>query len=307
MILIEWEKVYEAAKNMSLEQFLEATKNIGKMEELPAVQKFTTYMDKYEKQILPSLLQDSRAQISPAKFVQIVINEVKKSDKLLQAFQANPSSMFASILAGAEIGLVPSELTGEFWLIPRKIDGKMTVCPLIGYKGMVKILLRSGDIETVEAHVVYKGDKFSYSYGTSPKIEHKPKSDAAHTAANITHVYAVAHLKTGKTQFQVMTRDEILAIKNMSRYNNDLYFNDKSNPNRWMEKKCCLIQLSKLLDKDYHGSKAIELDNRLEGGAVLTLAKDDKTYKLIEGANVKPKRFTDIYGTLNALPNNQFE
>jgi hypothetical protein len=51
--------------------------------------------------------------------------------------------MFASILAGAEIGLIPSDMLGEFYLIPRKIDGKPSVTPLIGYKGLVNILLRS--------------------------------------------------------------------------------------------------------------------------------------------------------------------
>ena len=115
---------------------------MGKVDELPAIQKFTTYMERYEKQVLPSLLQNSHTPLSPQKFVQIVINEVKKDSKLLNAFMSNPASMFASILAGAEIGLVPSDLLGEFFLIPRNLKGddgqyRQTVTPLIGYKGMV--------------------------------------------------------------------------------------------------------------------------------------------------------------------------
>jgi hypothetical protein len=98
----------------------------------------------------------------------------------------------------------------------------------------------------------------------------------------------------------VLTRDEIIAIRDRSKYPNNLYFNDKENPNRWMEKKSVLMQLSKLLDKDYYGSKAIELDSRIEGGAVLTLDANDQV-KLIEGASVKPTRFRNIYGTLNSI------
>jgi recombination protein RecT len=306
MNIIDWEKVFHLAKNSTLEQFLEGTKSMGKMEELPVVQKFTTYMERYEKEVIPALLQNTRVQLNASKFANIVINEVKKNEKLLKAFAENPPSMFASILAGAEIGLVPSDMLGEFYLIPRNIKQengqyKLSVTPLIGYKGIVKILLRSGDIENIEAHVVYKGDKFAVSYGTNPKLDHKPKFDVDRNAENITHVYAVAYYKTGKVQFQVTTREEILAIRNMSKYNNDLYFNDAKNPNRWMEKKCCLIQLSKLLDKDYYGTKAIELDNRLEGGALITLDNNDQI-KLIEGAPVKPARFRNIYGTLNNLP-----
>ena len=299
---IDFEKLYTLARNSSLEEFLQFTDSLSKIEEQPPVQRFITYMERYEKQVLPSLLNDTHAKVTPAKFTQIVINEIKKNDRLLQAFVENPSSMFASILAGAEIGLVPSDLLGEFYLIPRNIKQdngkyKLTITPLIGYKGLHKILLRSGEIENIEAQVVYEGEQFNVSLGTSPKLEHIPNFSIERTADKITNVYAVAHYKSGRNQFQVLTRSVIMAIRDLSKYNNKLYFNDKDNPNRWMEKKCCLIQLAKLLDKDYYGTKAIELDNRLEGGAVLTL-DDQERVKLIEDTPVKPNRYRNIYGTL---------
>jgi len=302
MTNINWEQVYQLAKQHSIEDFLKSVTSLSN-QELPSVQKFASYMDKYEKKVLPALLQQTNT-ISPAKFVQIVINEVKKNEKLLNAFSENPQSMFASILAGAEIGLVPSDLLGEFYLIPRTIkhEGKfrLSVTPLIGYKGLVKILLRSGDIQNIEAHVVYEGDVFDVQYGTSPKLTHEPKGEIRN-ADKITHVYCVAFFKSGKNQFHVLSRQEINSIKNMSKYNNDLYFNDQKNPNRWMEKKCCLIQLSKLLDKDYYGTKAIELDGRLEGGAVLTLDNNDQV-KVIDGTTSKPERYRNVYDTLKQLP-----
>jgi recombination protein RecT len=166
----------------------------------------------------------------------------------------------------------------------------------------VKLLLRSGDIESLDAEVVYKGDKFKVSYGLNPTLEHTPKftASAVRTATNITHVYAVAHYKTGKPKFTVMTRDELLAVKNMNKYDNELYFNDKNNPNRWLERKTCLIQLSKLLNKDLYGTKAIEMENKISNGAILTLENDDQI-KIIEGTPVKPARFRNIYGTLNSI------
>jgi len=304
---IDFEKLYTLARNSSLEDFLKFTDSINRADELPAVQRFVTYMERYEKQVLPSLLNDTHAKVTPAKFTQIVINEIKKNEKLLQAFAENPSSMFASILAGAEIGLVPSDLLGEFYLIPRNIKQdngkyKLTVTPLIGYKGLHKILLRSGEIENIEAQVVFEGEEFKVSLGTSPKLDHTPDFTLQRTADRITHVYAVAHYKSGRCQFQVLTRAEVTAIRDLSKYNNKLYFNDRENPNRWMEKKCCLIQLAKLLDKDYYGTKAIELDNRLEGGAVLTL-DDQERVKLVEDAPVRPARYRNIYGSLKQSVN----
>ncbi len=198
------------------------------------VSNFRNTMEKYQDKILPALL--SKHGISPEQFVQVVMSEVKKNEKLLQAFKESPSSMFASILAGAEIGLIPSDMIGEFYLIPRNVkDGnkyKLIVTPLIGYKGLVSILLRGGDISRIHTEVVYEGDEFEPIYGLEPNIVHKPNFNVPRTSDKITHAYAVAKLKSGEYQFAVMSRAEILAVKNMSKYDNELYFNDKKNPNR---------------------------------------------------------------------------
>jgi len=270
-----------------------------------AVQNLKNKFSSYEKEILPQLL--SAHGISPAMFVQVVMTEIKKSDKLLQAFMENPSSMLASVLAGAEIGLIPSDTSGEFYLIPRNIkqsDGKyrMTVTPLIGYKGLVSILLRSGDVTRVHAEVVYEGDVFEPTYGLEPNIVHKPNFEVTRSADKIRYAYAVAKMKSGEYQFAVMTRAEIEGVRNMSKNSNDLYFNDKMGINRWMEKKCALIQLSKMLPKDYYSKRDISLDGIMEGGGLLTLDEENKV-KVIEGAPVKPTRFRNIYGTLNSLSN----
>jgi len=270
-----------------------------------AVQNLKNKFSSYEKEILPQLL--SAHGISPAMFVKVVMTEIKKSDKLLQAFMENPSSMLASVLAGAEIGLIPSDTSGEFYLIPRNIkqsDGKyrMTVTPLIGYKGLVSILLRSGDVTRVHAEVVYEGDVFEPTYGLEPNIVHKPNFEVTRSADKIRYAYAVAKMKSGEYQFAVMTRAEIEGVRNMSKNSNDLYFNDKMGINRWMEKKCALIQLSKMLPKDYYSKRDISLDGIMEGGGLLTLDEENKV-KVIEGAPVKPTRFRNIYGTLNSLSN----
>lgn len=305
MTNIDWSAVYDKAKQLSKEDFLKTVQTFTTIKESDVIKKFVEYMDYYQRKILPSLLQSSQMNLTPEKFVSIVINQVKKDSSLLDAFRINPSSMFASILFGAEIGLVPSDEIGDFFLIPRNLKQangsyKKTVTPLIGYKGLVKIILRGGDYQKIEAYVVYKGDKFKVALGTSPKLEHVPKYETARTAENITHAYSVVHHKNGATQFSVITRDEIIAIRDKAPAPNDLYFNDIKNPNRWMEKKCALIQLSKTLDKDFYGSKAIEIDSMVDGGAILTLENDQ--IKLIEGLSSKPSRFRNIYGTLNQLP-----
>jgi recombination protein RecT len=268
-----------------------------------SIASFKTLLDRYQSLILPSLLNPHN--ISVNHFVHTILSEVKRNESLLNAYKENPKSLFASILTGAEVGLIPSDMIGEFYLIPRHIkqqDGrtKLTVTPMIGYKGLVSILLRSGDITKIHTEVVYKGDKFTPVYGLEPTIIHKPNFKVDRISDNITHAYAVAKTKQGEYQFVVVSRKEIEAVRDMSAYPNDLYFNDKKNPNRWMEKKVALVQLSKMLPKDYYSKKAIGMDALIESGSYITI-DDNNQVNIIENTQKKPTRYRNIYGTLNTI------
>jgi recombination protein RecT len=275
------------------------TQEVEKAKPLTTAQRFGQYLDSYKQSVLPDLLK--KHNIEPAQFVQIVLSEIKKNEKLQQAFLENPSSMFASILAGAEIGLIPSDMLGQFYLIPRRIDNKMTVTPMIGYKGLVNIILRSGEVTKVHTECVYEGDEFEPIYGLEPNIIHKPNFSKPRSSETLKFVYAVAKLKSGDYQFCVLSKNDIIKIQSLSRYNNELYFNDKKDPNMWMVKKTALMQLSKMLPKDYYGNKAVELDNRFEGGAILQL-DDDNTIKIVDGKKIAPVKQASAINTFNALP-----
>ena len=222
------EKEPQNAQTTQLEIATEEKKEVVAAKPLTPVQKFNQYLESYKQNILPDLLK--KHNIEPAQFVQIVVSELKKNEKLQVAFQQNPSSMFASILAGAEIGLIPSDMLGEFYLIPRKIDGKMTVTPLIGYKGLHNIILRSGEVTKVHTECVYEGDEFEPIYGLEPNIIHKPNFSVERNATTLKFVYAVAKLKNGDFQFCVLSKNDIIKIKSLSRYDNELYFNDAKDP-----------------------------------------------------------------------------
>lgn len=263
------------------------------------IQRFNQYLDTYKQNILPDLLK--KHNIEPAQFVHIVLSEVKKNPKLLEAFQINPPSMFASILAGAEIGLIPSDMLGEFYLIPRRINDKLTVTPLIGYKGIHNIILRSGEVTKVHTECVFEGDEFEPIYGLEPNIIHKPNFSVLRDSTTLKFVYAVAKLKNGEYQFAVLSKTDVIKIRSLSRYENELYFNDKKDPNLWMVRKTALIQLAKLLPKDYYGKKAIEMDGKLEGGAYLSLDEENNV-RIIEGTKIAPVKQASAIKTFNSLP-----
>jgi len=280
---------------MSKEQ--ESKKEVAKA--ISPIQKFQSNIEAYEQSVLPNLLR--KHNIDAAQFKQIVLSEIKKNEKLLQAFQENPSSMFASILAGAEIGLIPSDMLGEFYLIPRQIDGKMSVTPQIGYKGLVNVILRSGEVTKVHTECVYDGDEFEAIYGLEQNIIHKPNFSVERSSKTLKFVYAVAKLKNGDYQFTVLTKGDITKISNMSKYNNKLYFNDDRDPNMWMVRKTALIQLAKMLPKDFYGKKAVEMENRLEGGAMLMLDENNEV-KIVDGTKIVTSKYASVKNTLNQLP-----
>lgn len=271
---------------------------VAQAKPLTTIQRFQKYMDNYREQVLPDLLQSHNIPV--AKFIQVVMTEIKKNEKLQQAFIENPASMFASILAGAEIGLMPSNQQ-EFFLIPRKIDGRLTVTPQIGYRGLVSIILRSGEVDHIDTYVVFEGEKFKVTYGLKPNIEHEGNYDLPRNSETLRFVYAVATLKSGRQQFFVMSKGEIVKVQQLSKYNNELYFNDRKDPNFWMARKTVLIQLAKLLPKDYYGKQAVDLEQRIEGGAYLSLDENNQI-KIVDGKTIAPVKQASAIKTFNSLP-----
>ncbi|MED0759167.1 recombinase RecT, partial [Aneurinibacillus thermoaerophilus] len=93
-------------------------------------------------------------------------------------------------------------LIGHCYIIPYGREAQF----IIGYKGMIDLARRSGQIEQIYAHAVYEADHFEYELGLHPKLVHKP---ATGRRGAIQYVYAVAHFKGGGYQFEVMDMEEI--------------------------------------------------------------------------------------------------
>ena len=253
------------------------------------ISNFSSTISKYEQKNLAELLETHN--ITPSQFKNIVINEVKKSEQMQQAFLHNPASLFASILLCAELGLNPSADVGEFYFLP---FGKK-ITPILGYKGVINLILRSGEISKIWSEIVYEDDDFEYELGLEPKLTHIPNLER--TNKNIKYVYAVAKLTNGELMFKVMSKKEIMEIVQMSKYPNQLY-GSKKDPQGWMYKKTVIKQLSKTLPKDYYGKRGISVDDKVEGGGYLKL-DDDNNIMFVDGKKVIPKRSKSVYANLD--------
>lgn len=170
-------------------------------------------------------------------------------------------SFLHSVKVAARLGLDPSGVMGEAYMVPFKDQ-----CQLIpGYRGLVKLARNSGDVKSIWAEVVYSCDKFDYRLGLHPDIDHEPGDRANAKDSDITHVYAVAKMTDGDPQFVVLTRQEIEKIRASSRAGRFGPWVD------WwaeMAKKSAVKRLIKMLPIETGSvfAKAVEIDNRIESG-----------------------------------------
>lgn len=264
---------------------------------------FNSSIEKYERTNLTDLL--SGTNISPQKFKQMLVNELERNTKLQEAFLKNPASFFASALYCAELNLSPSSLVGEFFFTVHKEQVK----PILGYKGLVALLLRSDKVKKIWAEVVYNEDDFEYELGLEPKMVHIPNFNSAKTCDNIKCIYTCAKIED-EVVFKVMTLEEIKTIVEILETPSEYYFNDKKDPEKWLLKKVVLKQMSKLMPKeDDRLLKAVSFDDNVEGGGYLVLDEND-TVRVVQGTIIgkqKPNKKRSIYDNLTNFSENPLQ
>ena len=184
--------------------------------------------------------------ITPDRFVRVVITEMRSNQKLMECEKA---SVLGSLMQCAELGLVPSKTTGHCYLVPYGKNCNL----IVGYKGLIELATRSGEITSIEAHVIREHDDFDVQLGTTKSITHTPNflEDG-----NVIGAYAVATFKNGETQFEVMKRSEIDKIRNMSKGGN--IWKDHFEE---MSKKTAVRRLIKYLPVNPELEKALTIDN----------------------------------------------
>ena len=150
------------------------------------------------KKALPSVL-------TPERFTRIVLSALSTNPKLQET---TPESFLGAMMTAAQLGMEPNTPLGQAYLLPYYNSKKRCLeCQFqLGYKGLIDLAYRSGEVSTIQAHVVYEHDKFSYAYGLEPQLEHVP---AMGDRGSPTHVYAVFRTKDGGYSFGVMSIDDV--------------------------------------------------------------------------------------------------
>ena len=241
--------------------------------------------------------------INTDRFVRIAITTIRQNPKLAQC---NQESLLGALMVSAQLGLEPGTL-GQCYLIPfeNKKSGTVECQFQIGYKGLIELLRRSGQLSDIYSYTVYENDDFNIEYGLSRTLTHKPNFNER---GEIKGFYAVAILKDGAKAFEYMTKDEI--TKHEEKYRKGSYKNDVWNKNfeemaqktvvkkllKWLPVSVEFLEMANKDEKTFkvadektgETEEVIVLDDGMvvngETGEVIQNSTDDKdTDKVVEG------------------------
>lgn len=164
--------------------------------EKKTIQQFIKIMEPEIKKALPAV-------ITPERFTRMVLSAISVNPKLAAC---TPKSFLGAMMNAAQLGLEPNSPLGQAYLIPFKNHGTDEAQFQIGYKGLIDLAYRSGEVESIQAQIVYANDTFECEYGLNPKLVHRP---AENERGDAVKCYAIFRTKSGGYGFEVMSMDDV--------------------------------------------------------------------------------------------------
>lgn len=187
---------------------------VEKNKEVSATQAMSGLLKRMHTQIekaLPSV-------ITPERFTRIALTAYSDNAALQKC---DADSFLGAMMQAAQLGVEPNTPLGQAYLIPygNKVQFQL------GYRGMIDLAYRSGEVQNIQAHEVYENDTFEYELGLNPKLRHVP---ALKDRGNVILYYAVFKLTNGGVGFEVMSKEDVetFAKKKSKTYRNGPWQSD---------------------------------------------------------------------------------
>lgn len=193
---------------------------------------------------LADMLRNQQTQIERAlpnrmdadRFARIVLTTVKASPQLVTCTK---SSIIAGCMLAAQLGLEPGPL-GHSYLVPywnRKLASNEAQFQ-IGYRGIIDLARRSGQLKDIQARTVFEGDEFEEEYGLNEKLVHRPRRE---NRGDAILYYLIVRFHGGGHYFRVEDRAKIEQQRGRSKAANNGPWVTDYEPMAWKT----LVQLSK--------------------------------------------------------------
>lgn len=200
----------------------------------------------------------------PDRMVRIIMTEIRTTPLLKEC---TPESLVGAMIQTSQLGLEPGNGLGHAYLIPYRNKGVYEVQLQIGYKGLIDLARRSGQLSSIASHCVHDNDELEIEYGINEKLKHVPSRK---NRGLVIAAYAVAIMKDGSHQLAFMWADEINQVRNSAQaYKSAVKYNK---PTPWitnyeeMAKKTTIRRLCKYLSLSPEMQRADLIDGQADSG-----------------------------------------
>jgi recombination protein RecT len=215
-----------------------------------------------------AMLEKSKGQIAMAlpkhlnadRIIRVAMTSIQRTPMLLEC---DPVTLIGAVIQSSQLGLEPDGILGHAYLVPFRNTKKnrMEVQFIPGYKGLIDLARRSGQVNRISAHVVYENEAFIMEFGTKEVLEHKPMPPSQRGKRK--GVYAVAVLKDGSAHFEWLWDEEIESVKRQSKAAN---FGPWKTHEDEMVRKTAIRRLVKYLPLSVELAKAAAVDELADAG-----------------------------------------
>lgn len=156
---------------------------------------------------LPRIIAMGAKGIDVQRAARIALFTISQNEVLARC---KPISLIRAFAEATTLGLEVG-VAQEAAIVPYSGEAKFQ--PM--FKGLIKLAMFGGTrIESISARVVHAGDLFDYDDGTANYVKHRPNDEAE---GEFTHAFTIVRYRGGGTQFVVMRKKEIDAVRARSK------------------------------------------------------------------------------------------
>lgn len=253
--------------------------NISKTALTP-VQAVGKLFERNQKRILAAVPRSVGSD--PTRLLSIAYNTIVYNEKLVKC---SHESLLGGVMEALKMGITIGGPMQESWLVPfnnrKQVNGQWTTVLeatlIVGYQGLRNIIDRGRAVLDLHPRAVGHKDEFSYCFGTNPGIRHIPAGPAPLKESELAAVYAVARLRGGGLQMEVLMKAEVDQHRARSRAKDSGPWANEQDyvP---MALKTAMRKLAKYVPKSSEIlARALELDEKADRG-------EPQDFSLPEGA-----------------------
>lgn len=159
-------------------------------------------------------------EMSEKRLYQMYVSTINREPQLASC---SVESVLSCFMRCTSLGLEPSNVNGlgMAYILPfgnkNMRTGQKEAMFVLGYRGMIALARRSGQLKSIHAQAVYQGDEFDYwEDETGQHFKFRATRGVPHTEATLTDVYVNAQLLPAGSVFVHMTKEEVEAVKRRS-------------------------------------------------------------------------------------------